>query len=153
MKFSTLGRSFEILKMMTQLGLQKVFASNLKSKVEQARIVADSLSQLKGAAMKAGQMFSMELGDYFPPEAQELLSVLQNAATPAPLKEVKNVIRTELGKDVFQRLLNFSDKPIASASIGQVHTAILEGKKVAVKIQYEEVSRSIDSDLAVLKKL
>lgn len=134
-------------------GVDEIASGRLKTRVEQARLIAENLSQLKGAAMKAGQLLSLDASDYFPPEAVELLSKLQGKADPHDFDELRAVMVEELGE---ARVLEFeSINPIAaaSASIGQVHRARLLDQNVAVKIQYPGVSDSIDSDLKILQTI
>ncbi len=103
--------------------------------------------------MKAGQLLSLELDDYFPPEAIEILSVLQKAADPHPFSEIQAVLRREFSKDQQAQIKQLNEKPMASASIGQIHRAKVDGKDVVLKIQYAGVENSIDSDLKILKNL
>ncbi len=125
----------------------------IETRIEQARVIAESLSHLKGAAMKAGQLLSLDTSDFLPPEAIEILSRLQAAATPARTEEMHALLQRELGPEKTAQLKNFSQEPHASASIGQIHTAELNGEKVAIKLQYPGVASSIDSDLAILRRL
>ncbi len=127
--------------------------SRLKSRVAQAKIIAENLSQLKGAAMKAGQLLSLDAADYFPPEAIEILSKLQASAEAVDFAVVENVLKKELGTKRLQQFKNIESTPAASASIGQVHKAELDGNEVAIKVQYPGVADSIDSDLALLEKV
>jgi aarF domain-containing kinase len=153
MKKTPFGRSFELAKMAAQIGLREVASGDIKSRIEQAKIIAEGLSQLKGAAMKAGQLLSIEVGDYFPKEAQEILSVLQNAATPVAFDEVRHMLELELGRVLFSELEGLNPQASASASIGQVHRARFRGRDVALKVQYRGVADSIESDLSILKKI
>jgi aarF domain-containing kinase len=123
-----------------------------KVRIEQAKIIAESLSHLKGAAMKAGQLLSLDAGDYFPPEAVEILTRLQAQAEPAPYAQIRQVIDEDLGASA-ERLAMLDPVPAAAASIGQVHSAFVDGRKVAVKVQYPGIIESMDSDLAILRKL
>lgn len=135
--------------MATKVAAKEVFGT----RIEQAKIIVDHLSHLKGAAMKAGQLLSLESSDFLPPEAIEILSKLQSEAKPADTRLMKEVLLRELGKDKYGHIREFSDAPVAAASIGQVHRATLHGEPVAIKIQYPGVAKSIDSDLAILKSL
>ncbi len=126
---------------------------SLASRIDQARIVVEHLSHLKGAAMKAGQLLSLDTSDFLPPEVIEILSKLQSQATPHETQELRAVLLKELGKIKYGQIRNFSESPIAAASIGQVHRATIDGLDVAIKIQYPGVADSIDSDLTILKKV
>ena len=114
---------------------------------------ANSLSQLKGAAMKAGQLLSLDINDYFPPEAIEILSSLQNAAVAQPLPQIEAVLQRELGSEKRAQIKSLSPVPIGVASIGQVHRARFQGREIVLKVQYSGVSDSIDSDLKILKTI
>lgn len=127
--------------------------SKLAARIDQARIMVDHLAHLKGAAMKAGQLLSLDTSDFLPPEVIEILSRLQSQATPHETADIKSVLLKELGKTAYGQIRNFSEQPIAAASIGQVHKAQINGEEVAIKIQYPGVADSIDSDLSILKKV
>jgi aarF domain-containing kinase len=124
----------------------------LKTRMEQASMLVEQLGQLKGAAMKLGQMLALESRDLFPDEVVAILEKLQNNASFMERHQVEKILQTELGEKVSD-FSHFSSVPIAAASVGQVHTAELFGKKVAIKIQYPGVQDSIDSDLKILNKL
>ena len=124
----------------------------LQTRMKQAEELVEVLGQLKGAAMKAGQLLSLEISDLLPPEVSQVLRQLHDRAPPADIKVILEMIEGDLG-DKASRLENLSDEPIASASIGQVHSATVDGKKVAVKVQYPGVKGSIDTDLKLLRKL
>ena len=113
-----------------------------------ARRVADQLANLRGAAMKVGQLVSMDAGDVLPPEFTEVLSRLRSDAQAMPAKQVVSVLEDNWGSDWEEKIYHFSYKPLASASIGQVHEAISQkGKRLAIKLQYPGVRKSIDSDV------
>lgn len=110
--------------------------------------IADQLATMRGAAMKVGQIISMDSGEFLPKELSEILARLREDAQPMPEQQVVDVLTASWGKDWRDRLLYFSFAPIASASIGQVHKAITpEGRMMAVKVQYPGVRDSIDSDV------
>lgn len=119
--------------------------------------VSDKLAQLRGAAMKVGQLLSMDAGDLLPPELTEILARLRSNANPMLPKELAQVLRTELGEQWKQHFSQFTFVPMAAASIGQVHLAHHDnGQKLAVKVQYPGIRQSIDSDVdnvALLLKL
>src|SRR5271165_7192117 len=83
-----------------------------------------TLGGLKGAAMKLGQVASME-PDLFPPEILAILSRLQNEAPPMAFRTVRTVVEEELGGTLEALYQDFSKEPLASASLGQVHRARL----------------------------
>lgn len=110
--------------------------------------LADQLATLRGAAMKLGQLLSMDSGDLLPPELSMILARLRSDAHAMPRSQLDAVLREAWGRDWGQLFADFSWEPIAAASIGQVHRATaLDGRKLALKIQYPGVARSIDSDV------
>jgi predicted unusual protein kinase regulating ubiquinone biosynthesis (AarF/ABC1/UbiB family) len=115
---------------------------------ESARRLARRLARLRGAAMKFGQLLSLESADVLPPEFAEALAVLRASADTMPAAQVRRVLGREYGKGWEARFRSFDWEPIASASIGQVHGAVaIDGRRLALKIQYPGVARSIDSDI------
>lgn len=131
---------------------EKIDASELRTRIEQAKVLAESLGRLKGAFMKAGQLLSIDASDLLPPEAVEILAKLQGAAEPVDFAVLREVLVAELGPNL-ERLADLEEQPAASASIGQVHRARVSGMPVAVKIQYPGIAESIDSDMAILEKV
>ncbi|EOD9419655.1 ABC1 kinase family protein [Vibrio campbellii] len=110
--------------------------------------LTDQLAHLRGAAMKLGQMLSMDAGDILEPELADILSRLRSNADPMPAKQLNGVMENALGTNWKTEFLSFNFKPIASASIGQVHQAYSDaGDNLAVKVQYPGVRKSIDSDV------
>jgi predicted unusual protein kinase regulating ubiquinone biosynthesis (AarF/ABC1/UbiB family) len=113
-----------------------------------ARRVADQLAQLRGAAMKVGQLMSMDAGNLLPPELAEILARLREDARTMPMSQVVQVLETHWGKGWEQGFERFSFTPCAAASIGQVHRARThDGQELAIKLQYPGVRQSIDSDV------
>lgn len=113
-----------------------------------ARRVADRLSHLRGAALKLGQMVSMDAGDLLPPELSSILATVRNQAYRMPPQQLDGVLRREWGADWRRRFVRFDASPLAAASIGQVHRAELpDGRVLAVKVQYPGVRASIDADV------
>jgi predicted unusual protein kinase regulating ubiquinone biosynthesis (AarF/ABC1/UbiB family) len=110
--------------------------------------VADQLAHLRGAAMKLGQMISMDAGDMLPPELSAILARLRNQAHHMPPQQLDKVLASEWGRDWRRRFAHFQAHPIAAASIGQVHRARLpDGTELAIKVQYPGVKESIDADV------
>lgn len=110
--------------------------------------LADSLSRLRGAAMKVGQLLSMEAGELLPPEFVAILARLREDAHYMPLGQVAELLEREWGSGWEARFARFAFTPLAAASIGQVHEATLkDGRRLAIKLQYPGVARSIDSDV------
>jgi predicted unusual protein kinase regulating ubiquinone biosynthesis (AarF/ABC1/UbiB family) len=113
-----------------------------------ARRVADQLAKLRGAAMKVGQLVSMEAGDLLPPALADILARLRSDARAMPKAQVIGVLEANWGKHWEKQFKHFSFTPVAAASIGQVHRAqTRDGRDLAIKIQYPGVRESIDSDV------
>ena len=122
--------------------------SDLLLTPDNARRLADRLSTMRGAAMKVGQLLSMESGELLHPELSQALSRLRENAYAMPLGEVAQVLKQAWGADWDRDFRRFSFTPLAAASIGQVHAAELrDGRKLAVKVQYPGIRRSIESDV------
>jgi predicted unusual protein kinase regulating ubiquinone biosynthesis (AarF/ABC1/UbiB family) len=110
--------------------------------------VVEQLSQLRGAAMKVGQLLSMDAGDLMPREFSEILSRLRCDAHPMPMSQLVAVLNESWGKGWEGRFERFSFTPLAAASIGQVHVAKgKDGQRLAIKVQYPGVRESISSDV------
>ncbi|MBX3715596.1 MAG: AarF/ABC1/UbiB kinase family protein [Burkholderiales bacterium] len=122
-----------------------------------AKRLATRLARLRGAAMKIGQLVSLQGEDVLPPEFAQALAMLRSQAAPMPPEQVRRVLGREFGKGWEKRFARFDWEPIAAASIGQVHRAVAaNGRDLALKIQYPGVARSIASDVdnvAVLLRL
>jgi len=132
---------------------EKLGLSELTTRIEQAKLMAESLGRLKGAFMKAGQLLSIDASDWLPPEAMDILSKLQGQAEPVDFAIIRGVLVSELGEERLAQLADLDPVPAASASIGQVHRATVSGMPVAVKVQYPGIAESIDSDIGLLEKV
>ena len=110
--------------------------------------LAVQLSHLRGAAMKLGQLLSMDAGDLLSPELAQLLALLRSDANPMPHKQLVEVLKEQWGDDWLSRFSHIELRPFAAASIGQVHLAYQEnGEKLAVKVQYPGIAKSVESDV------
>ena len=110
--------------------------------------LTDRLSHLRGAAMKLGQMISLDAGDLLPPELSEIMARLRDNAHRMPPQQLQKVLAKQWGPDWRKRFRRFGTSPIAAASIGQVHRATaLDGRDLAIKVQYPGVRESIDADV------
>lgn len=110
-----------------------------------ARLV-ESFGQLKGVAMKAGQILSYVDGSVSP-EARQLLAVLQRHSQPTPFADVEQTVREDLGPRAKALLARLEREPVATASIGQVHRAVREdGTRVAVKVRHPGIEAAIRAD-------
>lgn len=113
-----------------------------------ARRLAGHLAEMRGAAMKLGQLLSMDGGAVLPPAFSELLARLREDAHAMPLGQVAAVLKQAWGEGWDARFERFHFTPLAAASIGQVHAAVLRGgERLAIKLQYPGVRDSIDSDI------
>lgn len=152
-KKSAFRRSLELAKLTVQLGLKEIQSESLQKRLDQARMLTQSLAQLRGAAMKAGQLLSLEVNEFFPPEAVEILSQLQNNATTTPFRSVQQILEHEWGRN---RILEFNlidPNPVASASIAQVHRAEWQQRTLALKIQHPGIAESVESDISILQRI
>ncbi|KIW72976.1 hypothetical protein PV04_01132 [Phialophora macrospora] len=129
-------------------------ASLMLSAANMERLVA-KLSKMRGAALKLGQMMSFQDSKLLPKPIHDVLQRVQDSADYMPASQRDAVIAADLGpswrEELFQQ---FDERPMAAASIGQVHGAVLQdGRRVAVKVQYPGVADSISSDLNNLSLL
>lgn len=133
---------------------QRPAARDLFMTPANANRLKTQLSQMRGAAMKVGQMLSMEASDLMPPEFADILAALRQDAHFMPPPQLKAQLQKGLGPGFMKRFKRFDIHPIAAASIGQVHRAeTVDGRHVALKVQYPGVRASIDSDLRNLGAL
>ena len=110
--------------------------------------LTDGLSHLRGAALKLGQMLSMDTGIVLPGELTAILARMRDDARHMPPKQLQSVLNAEWGPGWYSRFARFDVRPVAAASIGQVHRARLpDGTDLAIKVQYPGVRASIDSDV------
>lgn len=113
-----------------------------------AHRVAEQLATLRGAAMKLGQLLSMDSGALLPPELTAILGRLRADARPMPMSQLVGVLGSSWGSDWEKGFRRFSFTPLAAASIGQVHSAVTkDGRRLALKVQYPGIRESIDSDV------
>ena len=150
-----MGAAAEGLKRLSR-GQAPEFGAALLSAANAEKLAA-RLARLRGAAMKIGQLVSLQGEDVLPPEFAKALEVLRSQAAPMPAHQVRRVLGREYGKGWERRFARFDWEPVAAASIGQVHRATArDGRELALKIQYPGVARSIASDVdnvAVLLRL
>lgn len=132
-------------------------ARNVFLTATNAKKLAKRLAGMRGAAMKMGQILSMESEDFLPPEFAAALAILRDSANSMPLSQIRGVMGREYGKGWEDRFIDFDYQPVAAASIGQVHRAVTrDGRELALKIQYPGVAKSINSDvdnMAMLMRL
>ncbi len=113
-----------------------------------AQRVADELASMRGAAMKMGQMLSMDGGDFLPKQLADILARLRSDGVNMPAEQLNQTMVGAYGEDWEELFYGFSMKPIAAASIGQVHrTRSPDGRDIVLKVQYPGVAKSINSDV------
>lgn len=117
-----------------------------------AEDIYDGLKSLKGSALKVAQMLSMDKS-FLPQAYVEKFSLSQFSVPPLSAPLVLKTFKSNLGKTPYEIFDEFNPNSINAASIGQVHIAVKDGKKLAVKIQYPGVANSISSDLALVKPI
>ena len=124
-----------------------------RRQLEAAEQIFEVLGNMKGAAMKVGQVASFIDTGAFPPEFQERiqqkLAELRDAAPRVPFERMRKVIEDDLGERLDDVFDDFGEEAVAAASIGQVYRARLreDGRDVAVKVQYPGVAQAVRSDL------
>ncbi|KAH8078324.1 ABC1 family-domain-containing protein [Filobasidium floriforme] len=113
------------------------------------RRLVGKLSQMRGAALKLGQFMSIQDTNMLPEQLERVLQQVQANADYMPDWQLERVMRAELGDDWESHFTTFPRVPMAAASIGQVHRAVLKstGQEVAVKVQFPGIHNSITSDL------
>ncbi|KAF9687993.1 hypothetical protein SADUNF_Sadunf02G0150900 [Salix dunnii] len=118
-----------------------------------AERLALALCRMRGAALKLGQMLSIQDESLVPAPILAALDIVRQGADVMPRGQLNQVLDAELGADWSTKLTSFDYEPIAAASIGQVHKATKDGMEVAMKIQYPGVADSIESDIENVKLL
>ena len=158
-KTSALSRSFSLAKLGLSAGIKYASTKITNTPLEdflnsQAVQLTKELGQLKGSAMKAGQMLSMYGEHFLPTEANAILKTLQSDSPPVEWSVMKKYLETYLDTQLLNEL-DINTEPIGSASMGQVYLAVVKstGVKIALKIQYPNVEKAIDSDVAAIKRI
>lgn len=134
---------------------KKLFNPQLdRSELDQdnAEDIYDSLSELKGSALKVAQMLSMDK-NVLPTAYQDKFAMSQYSAPPLSYPLVVKTFKNNLGKSPEEVFDTFTKSAVNAASIGQVHQATKDGKKLAVKVQYPGVADSISSDLKIVRPI
>jgi len=115
--------------------------------------VVNAILELKGLFIKVGQLISI-LTNFLPPEFRAELEQLQDSVPARPLDEVTARIRKEFGKPPEELFASFDPNPIASASLAQVHEAVLlDGRRVAVKVQHADIEEIARLDLESIRRI
>ena len=112
-----------------------------------------TLGELRGAAMKLGQLAS-QYSDVLPPALAQQLKLLQRTATPLPFAEIEPLLQQQWSAAQRKAVIQIEPVAMAAASIGQVHRATLkDGSAVVVKVRYPGVREAVDADLTQLRRL
>ena len=119
---------------------------------DNAEDIYDGLKNLKGSALKVAQMLSMDK-NFLPQAYVEKFSLSQFSVPPLSAPLVLKTFKSNIGKTPYEIFDEFNANSVNAASIGQLHIAMKNGKKLAVKIQYPGVANSISSDLALVKPI
>ncbi len=151
----SLGRLSEIARVATRHGFGYAFerrgSAQRDTAGDRGRRLREMLDELGPTFVKFGQLLSTR-PDVIPPDIVAELRKLQDDVTPIAFERVEEVIRADLGLTVAQAFVSFDERPIAAASIGQVHRATLpNGEDVVVKVQRPDAPRQIESDIQLLR--
>jgi len=124
-------------------------ASKSQTHAEIAKVIIDSLGELKGVSVKIAQQIALGL-PFLPQEYLDEISKSFNAIPPINKALIRKIVKQELG-DYPQNVFDtFDSNAFGAASLGQVHKATVDGKTLAVKVQYPGIATSIESDLSVI---
>ncbi len=107
----------------------------------------EELAKLRGAALKIGQLLSLEANDFLPEQVSKMLGDLRNKNFHMPNYQLGEVLRENYGDNFLDNFSEFDESPIAAASIGQVHKCTYRKKELILKIQYPKIRESIESDI------
>ena len=129
---------------------EKKTVSQNETHAEIAKVIIDSLGTLKGISVKIAQQVALGL-PFLPKEYLEEISKSFNSIPPINRALIRKIIKQEMGSYPQEVFESFESEAFGAASLGQVHLALYNGKKLAVKVQYPGIAKSIDSDLGVLK--
>ena len=150
-KVAPLGRFREILRYARHRGLQHYASKSLLATPEFARRLRLTLEDCGGMFVKFGQIASTR-SDLLPEVLTAELSLLQSSARPVAADEIREVVERELGATVEEEFASFDFEPLAAASIGQTHRAVLKtGERVVVKVQRPGIEDIVHRDAAVLR--
>ncbi len=137
--------------------IKRAFMSKEQKEISQkethqeiAKVIIDTLGTLKGVSVKIAQQVALGL-PFLPQEYLDEISKSFNAIPPINKALIRKIIKQELGAYPQEIFDSFESEAFGAASLGQVHLAEKDGEKLAVKVQYPGIAKSIDSDMSVLK--
>ena len=135
-----------------EFGIEDVSSESADETAQAERFAAD-LEEMGPTYIKMGQLLSTRF-DLLPPAYTEALTRLQDTVEPFPFEEVREIVETELGARIKDVFAEFSEEPLAAASLGQVHRAVTRtGRDVVVKVQRPDVRETIRDDMDVLSTI
>src|SRR3989338_5660134 len=135
------------------VGRDRLREKTLKVHQKNVRRIENTILNLKGLFIKVGQMLSI-MTTFLPESFTEGLQGLQDAVPPHPYSAIEDRFLKDFGKKPTEVFKSFDSRPIASASLGQVHVARLkDDTKVAVKVQYPEIDQIVSQDLRILRRI
>src|SRR2546423_5875198 len=154
-KQRNLGRLSEIAQVAVRHGFGYALDGRKATDAEtghtaRGKHLREMLDELGPTFVKFGQLLSTR-PDVVPPDIIAELRGLQDDVRPFPYADVEKTVREELGQPIERLFVDFDERPLAAASIGQVHRATLpNGRRVAVKVQRPNAPRQIEADLGLL---
>jgi aarF domain-containing kinase len=151
-KLALAASKIALSQLSTSLKSWETGKEKLESQIELAQMLVQTLGELKGASMKVGQLLSLDLGDYLPKEVIKVLEPLHQNVRSLPWPDIEAILKSELG-DRYYSFSDISQIPLASASIGQVHSATLHGRDVVLKVQYPGIREAIPQDMKMLEMM
>ena len=151
---SKLSRGKVVGKALLKIGASKSKALLMNTDKKQsheaiADIIFDALGELKGVSVKIAQQIALGM-PFLPPTYLEKMSKSFNAIPSINKALVRKIIKTELGANPQETFESFNMEAFGAASLGQVHLATKNGEKLAVKVQYPGIKRSIESDMSLI---
>lgn len=143
----------DLLNETTSIALDEKNAKESSDYHQSPKELVDDLKKMGPTYIKLGQLLSTR-PDLLPDEYLQALSSLQDDLPPIPYQEVREIVEEEIGERISKAFNSFTEEPLASASIGQVHIAELRsGKKVAVKVQRPGIRKKFLDDLDTLREM
>ncbi|XP_030750710.1 atypical kinase COQ8B, mitochondrial [Sitophilus oryzae] len=147
----SIGTAAEYLKKAFTVDDVATDGTNIMLNEANMKRIVDTLCKVRGAALKLGQILSIQDDSIINPELAKALERVRKSADFMPDWQLDQVITSELGSEWRKKFTEFRDKPFAAASIGQVHYGKLDdGREIAIKVQYPGVDKAIENDLDML---